>query len=557
MPPNMTENQQETVLDPSLSPVSSGTVPISISEYTKALIKAWHLGVTKPITAKTKISVSQTVSFLAFLYEKMRNAVEFREEHLIRRASIERIIKRRLLLNDNGRDISESLIKELLWARYYENNTLGEEKIGEIQAIIDKYFFFRNELAKGRASKDGDKINTFMIEVLSCEIEENLSPDLRHEAMTNYVYQMLRLYIAPFKDADEEERDVQVYIAIQKVFVHNDNPLIRFHLLKLMLPEITHIRWQNSDEILTKLYEVFNKIETDLVHPLTVKTRNIIKKQIAPFLILRDIFEQNSNDIEAILTDENKLKAKVDESCRKRYDESRDKLRRTAVRSFVYILLTKVIFALLLEIPYDLYIQKSISYIPLAINIIFPPILMALIILTVSIPGDDNTKRIFQLIKGILADNPHVSQTLGSVVIAKKYKQKGFAFTAIFSLIYLFTYLFSFGSIIYILTLLKFNPISQGIFIFFITLVTFFAYRVISITHEYLAIDREGPFTGISDFFFLPIIHVGHWLSGEILSKFNFLIFFFDFIIEMPFKAIVEVFDEWMRFVKIKKDEIV
>ena len=182
---------------------------------------------------------------------------------------------------------------------------------------------------------------------------------------------------------------------------------------------------------------------------------------------------------------------------------------------------------------------------------------MALIILTVSIPGDDNTKRIFQLIKGIIADNPALSQTLGSIVIAKKYKQKGFAFTAVFSLIYLFTYLFSFGSIIYILTLLKFNPVSQGIFIFFITLVTFFAYRVISITQEYLAVDREGPFTGISDFFFLPIIHVGHWLSGEILSKFNFLIFFFDFIIEMPFKAIVEVIDEWMRFVKIKKDEIV
>ncbi len=553
----MTENQQVTVLDPSLNSVSETSVSLSISEYTKALIKAWQLGVPKAITAKTKISVSQTVSFLAFLYEKMRNAVEFREDHLIRRASIERIIKRRLLLNDNGRDISESLIKELLWARYYENNTLGEEKIGDIQAIIDKYFFLRNELAKGRSSKDMEKISTFMIEVLSCEIEENLSPDPRHEAITNYVYQMLRLYIAPFKENAEEERDVQVYIAIQKTFVHNDNPLIRFHLLKLMLPEITQIRWQNSDEILTKLYEVYKKIEADLMHPLTVKTRNIIKKQIAPFLILRDIFEQNNGNIEAILTDENKLKAKVDESCRKRYDESRDKLRRTAVRSFIYILLTKVIFALLLEIPYDLYIQKSISYIPMAINIIFPPILMAVIILTVSIPGDDNTKRIFQLIKGILADNPVLSQTLGSVVITKKYKQKGFAFTAIFSLIYLFTYLLSFGSIISILTLLKFNPISQGIFIFFITLVTFFAYRVISITHEFLAVDREGPFTGISDFFFLPIIHVGHWLSGEILTKFNFLIFFFDFIIEMPFKAIVEVFDEWMRFVKIKKDEIV
>src|SRR5438477_170566 len=40
----------------------------------------------------SKYQVSRTVSLLAALYEKARNAVEFRAEHLIRRASIERIL---------------------------------------------------------------------------------------------------------------------------------------------------------------------------------------------------------------------------------------------------------------------------------------------------------------------------------------------------------------------------------------------------------------------------------------------------------------------------------
>ena len=106
------------------------------------------------------------------------------------------------------------------------------------------------------------------------------------------------------------------------------------------------------------------------------------------------------------------------------------------------------------------------------------------------------------------------------------------------------------------MTIFHFNPVSQGIFIFFVTLVTFFAYRVIQITQEYQVVSNEGFLTTVSDFFFLPIIRVGQWLSGEVLQRFNIFIFIFDFIIEMPFKAIVEVLEEWVKFVRLKKEEI-
>ncbi|OGG06910.1 hypothetical protein A3D05_06510 [Candidatus Gottesmanbacteria bacterium RIFCSPHIGHO2_02_FULL_40_24] len=536
--------------------LGSQTSPLTLSKYTKALIRNYQNPLKLRVPSVIRISVSQTVSFAAFLYEKMRNAVEFREDHLIRRAAIQRILKRRLILNENGRDLAEPLIKELLWARYYENNTIGEEKIGEIQSIIDKYFFIRNELIAGRISSEQEKISDFIIEVLSCEIQENLSPNYRQEAFTNYVYQILRPYILPFNT--EEERDIQVYIAVERTFAHNDNALIRYHLLKLIVPEITEITWQTADPVLPKLYDAVNRIERDLAHPLKDKIRNIVKKQIPPFLILRDIFENNRHQLAGIMNDESKLKYKVDEACRKRYDESRSRLSRTAIRSFIYILLTKVIFAFILEIPYDLYILGEIAYLPIAINVIFPPILMTLIILSVTVPGDDNTRKIYQLIKGIIDNDPDTPAVIGSgIAVGKKSRTRGFVFTGLFTLTYLLTYIMSFGSIIYGLTLLKFNPVSQSIFIFFVTLVTFFAYRVIQITQEYQVVSQENFFSTLTDFFFLPIIRVGQWLSGEVLQRFNVFIFIFDFIIEMPFKAIVEVFDEWIRFVRLKKEEIV
>lgn len=530
---------------------------IHISKYAKALIKSWHSDVHKLNPSPNKISISQTVSFAAFLYEKMRNAVEFKEEHLIRRSAIERILKRRVILNENGRDIAEPLIKELLWARYYENDTIGEEKIGEIQTIIDKYFFLRNELSKGRASKEQEKIGTFMLQSLSCEIEERLSPNPRRESFTNFVYQIMRPHIMPAAGEDEMQRDIQVYIAVEKTFGHSDLPLIKYHLLKLMLPDITKITWKSAEKIMPYLHDVYTHIEKDLDYPLADKIRNIVRKQMPPFLILWEIFSNNPNSVEEILTDENKLKFKVDDICRKKYDESKSKLRKTAVKSFIYILLTKVIFALIIEIPYDLYIQREISYIPILINVLIPPIFMALIILTVMIPGDDNTSRIFQLIKGIITIDPGDTENIKPYLIVRKQRSRGIVFNSLFTGLYLLTYFISFGGIVYVLSMFNFNPVSQGIFIFFLTLVTFFAFRVIQITQEYQVIEKESFLSSVFDFLFLPVIRVGRWLSGEVLQRFNFLIFVFDFIIEMPFKAIVEVVDEWVHFVKLKKEEIV
>src|SRR3989338_6656026 len=259
--PAMEHTSEETlaIADAAHNGQIAAGIPIHLSKYTQALVKSWKVGISSVSASPNKISVSQTVSFAAFLYEKMRNAVEFREEHLIRRAAVERMLKRRMILNENGRDIAEPLIKELLWARYYENNTIGEEKIGEIQTIIDKYFFLRNEISAGRGKREQEKIADFTLQIISCEIEENLNPPYRLEAFTNYVFQILKPYVKPF-NGDNSEKDIQVYIAVERTFAHNDDPLITYHLLKLQIPEINRITWQSAEKVLPRYYEAFQRI---------------------------------------------------------------------------------------------------------------------------------------------------------------------------------------------------------------------------------------------------------------------------------------------------------
>src|SRR3990167_1945343 len=68
---------------------------------------------------KNGINVNRFVSEIATWYEKLRNAMDYREEEVVRRAAIERILKRRLFFGGSGEKTAAPLMRELLWARYF------------------------------------------------------------------------------------------------------------------------------------------------------------------------------------------------------------------------------------------------------------------------------------------------------------------------------------------------------------------------------------------------------------------------------------------------------
>jgi hypothetical protein len=106
------------------------------------------------------------------------------------------------------------------------------------------------------------------------------------------------------------------------------------------------------------------------------------------------------------------------------------------------------------------------------------------------------------------------------------------------------------------LLLLQFNMISIAVFIFFVSLVSFFSYRVKQIVNEYRLAEKESVFSPVIDFFFMPVLSLGKFFSGG-LARLNFMIFILDFLIEAPFKLIFEVVEEWITFVRKRKEEII
>ena len=205
---------------------------IALSEYTSALLSA--LNAVKPKARPDDISalsVSQTVSFFALVYEKVRNAVEFREDHLILRAAIERILRRRFSINPEGKGEAENLLRELLWARYFDNSSLGGEDVVKIQSLIDNYLVLRRKLVTGRDLEMQGYLNQFLLDLLTCEIEEFLKPESaqRQANLTFFIYQVLRKKIK-IEDLKEDQKDAFFLVSIEKVFGKSDRSYLHYHL---------------------------------------------------------------------------------------------------------------------------------------------------------------------------------------------------------------------------------------------------------------------------------------------------------------------------------------
>lgn len=493
-----------------------------------------------------RLDVSRAVSLLAVLYEKARNAVEFRADHLIRRAAIERILKRRVMLNGGGRNIAEQLIVELLWARYIDSSLVDNEKSAAIQDIIDRYLVLKHRGTLGSVSWDT------LVGLASSEIEETIISARKRIALTNFFYQAIRPKVA-LADTDGEYANMLIYIAVERAYAQSDDAFVTYHLLRVIFPEWFGATAETAAAHSERLISTIALVAKSFRDPVGDPLFRYVRSHTPPYLLVRDFFMETGEKARSILADQTQLEQKLAEIAGRRYQEIGNKVRRAVVRSFIYIFLTKMVFALALEAPYDLYVARKIAYLPLAINTLFPPVLLFLVAGLFSVPQGDNTKRLTDAAQTILFRFESLKDDLHPFVGRPSTRRP--LLTAVFSVFYLATYAITFGLIHLGLTSLHFSFASQVIFVFFIALVSFFAYRIRLSAKEYEMVDRQGILEPLFDFFFLPILRAGHILSREI-AKINIFIFLFDFVLEAPLKVIFEVAEEWIRFVRIKKEEI-
>ncbi|MFZ2970632.1 MAG: hypothetical protein WA063_05780 [Minisyncoccia bacterium] len=531
----------------------------SISEETKHLVDsqkdAVELEKTYNETMGEKIKVHQVSSKIAFLYEKIRNTVEYKEEHLLRKNAIKRILKRRLMTEKSEQDAAKYLIYELIRARYLPDNKIPEKRTTEIKEIIEKYTLFINSIPENieGTSVDSEFVFDWITDIASGELEEKFVPYKKEYAIIEFARGVIdKKMKVPASLMSEEDKKVQIYLAVLRNLTKSDIGLIRYRLFAMK-----HSEWfiAPSDELIVKLAKNVNWLVSDIEKqincPLGENFSRFVKKNLAYFTILEEVLIRNEKNLDKVFSYHYNIEDSIKEACVKKYKEAKTKLKRAAIRSIVYIFITKMALAFLLEFPYDKYIMKEVNYMALGINMIFPPLLMLLVVVTIKIPSKKNTELIVSGIKEMIYDKYSTTP----FIIKGIFSNKSF-FLKVFKFFYLIIFILSFGLIIWILNKLRFNIASMTLFLFFLSVVSYFGIRIRQNARELLVVQRkEGIGTFIMDLFTIPIIQMGHWLS-EKLSTINVFVYILDFIIEAPFKTFVEIFEEWIYYIREEKEKL-
>jgi len=187
----------------------------------------------------------------------------------------------------------------------------------------------------------------------------------------------------------------------------------------------------------------------------------------------------------------------------------------------------------------------------LGLNILIPPLLMFFLVLTIRPPKKENLQQVIMEVMKIAYSIER--KEIYTIEIPKK---RGWLMNALITIFYLLTFLISFGLIIWGLDELNFGILSIVIFLIFISLISFAGVKLKERSRELEVIQKkESILMAFIDFFSLPIIRVGKWLSSQ-WARYNVIIIAINFLIDMPFQSFVEFLEQWRAFLKEKKEEI-
>jgi hypothetical protein len=484
------------------------------------------------------LEVSEIISTAASFYEKVRYMVDYREDHTIRRNATERILKRKLLLEGkvpSGAD----LLQELVEGKYLPQEEATESAVrGTTAAIAD----YAKLIREARLSQTEARP---LISFAASEIDAFLSP-LAYAVDTSVARAMYET-IRPKFDAPRvrpEVIDVQLLCAVWRALLRADNESLAYALWRL-----SPLKWRGEgegttlspEEIKRAIRSISAAVKNDLQWEFVPK----IKNEAIYFHVVKALFLEEKSSSEHTLQYPDKIADFTREFLEKKFEQENQRIKRSGIRAVIYLLCTKLFLVAALEWPYEAFILKHVNYVPLAINAFFHPLLLLALTRKVGFPGEDNTEAVIAGVQNA------VRGKVRPIVIRSSSSRNLF----VFGLVYLVMTIGLFGAILGVLQAFEFNILGGTLFLFFLALVMYFAFRIRYRASQWRVTKDERPLAVLGSVLTTPIIHAGRWLSRT-FSSVNILVLVMDFIIETPFKYLLDFSHQFLRYLREKADDL-
>ena len=487
-----------------------------------------------------KIHVVGAGSTITAAYEQLRNAAENAEEHLLLQNAIRRFYKR-VFLTQQEKDIESSadeLVTELTFAGYLANDTVPDYLLRSLNKLAKQYHAAYVQI-QNDPKTNNLRVDPWIFDVLAAEAAALFRERLLQEGCSQFAFEYFKSALDPAEvfDSPPADFDTSLFIAIHRELLKSDPALIRAALLK---------SYQATVADTENYFLVNQQIDTLLDSKNADILARIVNRRGAPLRILFRMIE-TQEDFSQLLLHEKRFLGAYESQIESEYSSISQRINRGIVKSVVFLIITKVLMGVAVEVPYDYIVHGTIIWLPLIVNLFFPPVYMVLLRATLNLPPSANTIRLVRQVQGILYSDGKATQ------LHRRKKQFG----ATYNVVYVLFILAVFAGVSWLLvSYARFEWIHLLIFFVFLSGASFLGFRLSRLIREVESIDSDQSSTSmVRDFLYMPFVVVGQKIS-ETYAQMNIVAMVLDMAIELPLKTVLRLVRQWASFISSKKDQL-
>lgn len=491
--------------------------------------------------SEQKVHVVGAGGTLTAAYEQLRNAAEYAEEHVLLQRAIRRFYRRLFMLRDQKLIDSsgDELIIELTQAGYLPNDSISEADVDFISAAAQKYYDAYLQLLKQRGISR-EQIDHWTYELLAVEVEWKLNDNGELQAFSQFAhnYFMQTIDYEKVFGTKPESADISLYVAVHRALLKSDDAALRLGLLK---------RFQQGPESLDTFITLNKQLDDILRSPVTEKLFRLVDRRGAPLRVLRHMIDENT-DLDTLLQSREQFLLAYERQVVADYESVNTKVNNGIIKSVIFLIITKFLIGIALEVPYDYIIFGTILWLPLVVNLLFPPLYMVLLRATMVLPGPANTTRLVEQI-----DQTLYKSEQQKLLVRRPGKEFGTGYNVAYGI--LFIAVFG-GAAALLWHFLDFDFVHLLIFFVFLSAASFLGFRLSRMIRELESIETyQNGVTLVRDFLYMPFVVVGRFISDK-YSKVNVVALALDMLIELPLKTILRLVRQWAAFISAKKDQL-
>jgi len=504
---------------------------------------------------ETYIHVDEIAAKVAKFYERARNIIDYQEEHLLRKGAIERALQQGLIFRGKENNIAEALIKKIIRAGHLPNDKIPERKIGEVQRIIDNLLILLKNIKKNPdlVAAERNNVSEWLVQITASAIEEKIDPPVRERLISELMFQDIRRrLVITGKELSQNDKDLQLFIAIQRTLLKADLNQINYRLLKFSYPNWNSLSENELRNIARDLPALKHNIALHLHHPLGPLFFKLCNHYNTVFYLLGDVIFESEHLIEdtnSLLEDAENLGQHIRQAYKERYRKAKRGLARIAILSVISIFFSKILFALAIEVPIDKYVTGQYSTANMVINIIAPPALMLIILAFIRLPSRKNWGLIMKAVRAVTDKDK--SKNIILAVPKKKNILTRYAANSLYFMISVLIFYYTAK----LLWLINFSIANTVVFIIFASLVAATGMKVRNRSKD-LSLEKEkNSFVSfLFDVLIMPFVTVGKIILAG-LAKFKPFVIVIDFI-DLPFNVFIKFIETLRDFIRSKKEEL-